>query len=279
MSKTQKHCSICHAIPVSQPHDVLKGYYLCAACEAQKSYWLSNEVTKGRMCKLPSFSLEFEIAAEAPQRRRALILLQYQFERTHDSSVDDEYKSPIYANLRAFRKPLMVLHELRDLVSTQCGTHLHVAFEPKGELYSVRETVFGPLIAYLSSREEQTIAFWGRTFCDQAQASLDTSERHVCFNVRSRHPTIEYRLPRFRTAEQYLAVVRFCRSITAFLEGHLDPYNSCIAPQARSKPLAPEQIGNQVLLRYKKAWKTFEATAGLQPLLSAQLPEERTSHV
>jgi hypothetical protein len=259
--KTAKLCSICHQVEVTQRHDVLKRY-ICAACEARKPHATFNLVSKGKACKLPAFSLEFEIAAEHARCRRALILLQYQFQRTYDSTVSDEYQSPIYQNMRAFHKPLMVLHELRDLVDERCGTHLHVAFNQKKELYFAREAVFGPLIAHLSAHEEQTIAFWGRTFCEQASAMLIDGERHVCFNTRSRHPTIEYRLPRFRSGEQYLAVVQFCRSTTAFLERSFTP-----SLQLSSNPLTPERIGEQVLARYKKVCKAFNTASQNAPLV------------
>jgi len=215
--------------------------------------------------------VEFEIAAPARESRRALILLQYQFQRTYDSTVSDEYKSPIYHSIRAFRKPLAILDGLRDLVNEACGTHLHVTFEHRVALYSVRQAVFDPLITHLVEHCEQTIAFWGRTFCSHARATLEEGERHVCFNTISRHPTLEYRLPRFHNAQQYLAVVQFCRYTTALLDAHFDPY----APLRDDvKPMTPEQLGDRILAHYKKARGAFEQNNLIVPSSTGQ-EEER----
>lgn len=259
MGKTSPLCIVCHAAP-GRPHDVLPGY-VCPGCERQKSYRTTNAVLLGASCTLPSFSLEFEIGARPLARRRALILLHYQFERTADSTVDDEYKSPMYQNLRAFRKPLSVLHTLRDLVDERCGTHLHVTFRHQWELQQVRQAIFEPLIAHLAAHEAQTLAFWGRTFCTHAAASLCSYERHASFNTYSRHPTIEYRLPRFRCAEQYLAVVRFCRDTTVLLDRFFDAQQG-LEPVARLS--TPAQIGARILARYQQAMVAFE-TGGLAP--------------
>lgn len=252
MSKTSKLCCICH-LESGRYDDALKGP-ICPGCEQQKSYWTTNVLTLGKTCRRPSFSLEFEVVARKPaERRRALVLLQHQFTRTADRTVDDEYKSPIYQNIRVFRRPLAVLDELRDLVTERCGTHLHVTCGQTYQVRQARATIFGPLIAHLIHDEAQTEAFWGRTFCPQAQASLSGSDRHVSFNTFSRYPTIEYRLPRFRSAAQYLAVVRFCRETTAFLNWYFDGFDAL----RKTLPLPLEQVGTHILTRYQKAVSVF----------------------
>ena len=222
MAPSRKHpfsqyCKICHSQLVPTPHDVLKTY-MCANCERQKGYGTPNHIARGQLGSLPTFSVEFEVAApphDPGQARRALVLLQHGFIRTYDATVDDEYKSPIYCSMQAFRKPLSVLDSLKDLVDERCGTHLHVGCRQGYDLYPMRHAVFEPLIDYMQTHEQQTIAFWGRFFSPQARATLANGERHVCFNVGDRHPTIEFRLPRFRSAEQYVRVLRFCRETTA----------------------------------------------------------------
>ena len=244
-----QYCSLCHSQLVLAPHETLN-IDVCARCEQQKRYGTPNCTARGRRGKLPTFSVEFEVAAPAgdpAQVRRALILLQHGFIRTYDATVDDEYKSPIYCSLQAFRKPLTILDSLKDLVNERCGTHLHVGCPQPYTLYPVRHAIFDPLIAHMQAHEQETIAFWGRFFSPQASAALIDGERHVCFHVGDRYSTIEYRLPRFRSAEQYLRVLRFCRETTAFLSETFDT-----AP-CRAKRLSPEQIGERVLARYRKA--------------------------
>lgn len=244
-----QYCILCHTTLVPSPHEVLK-IYICTNCEHQKNYSTPNHVARGQMGNLPTFSIEFEVASppnDPNQARRALVLLQHGFIRTYDATVDDEYKSPIYCSLQAFRKPLEVLDSLKDLVDDRCGTHLHIGCEQGYELHEIRHDVFEPLIDYLQAHEQQTIAFWGRTFCSYARASLANGDRHVCFNVAGHYPTVEFRLPRFRSASQYMRVLRFCRETTASLSKSLDPY------QTSYKRLSPEQLGKGVLARYKKA--------------------------
>lgn len=244
-----QYCVLCHSQLVTAPHEVLKAY-VCANCERRKGYGTPNPVARGQLGKLPTFSVEFEVAAppdDPSQARRALVLLQHGFIRTYDATVDDEYKSPIYCSLQAFRKPLAVLDSLKDLVNERCGTHLHVGCGQNYSLYPVRHAIFEPLIEYLQAHEQQTIAFWGRFFSPQASADLIDGERHVCFNVGNRYSTIEYRLPRFRSAEQYMRVLRFCRETTAFLAEAFDEEVSI------AERLSPEQLGRRVLARYQKA--------------------------
>ncbi len=254
---SSQYCDICHSQLVPSPHDVLKTY-VCANCERQKSYGTPNQIAYGQLGNLPTFSLEFEVAApphDSAQVRRALVLLQHGFIRTYDSTVDDEYKSPIYCSLKAFRKPLMVLDSLRDLVNERCGTHLHVGCAQHDTLYSMRQAVFEPLVEYMQAHEQQTTAFWGRFFSPYACTTLANGERHVCFNVGYRHPTIEFRLPRFRSAEQYVRLLRFCRETTAFISETLDEN------VVSAKRLAPEQLGERILARYQKAARVVQPPA------------------
>ena len=264
-----QYCMICHTgEPGTSRHPVLGGY-VCSGCERRKGYSLPNRLALGQMGRLPSFSLEFEVAASRydDEVNQALILLKYGFVRTSDATVDDEYKSPIYGSLRVFRKPLNVLNTLRHLVTERCGTHLHVGFPDWSALYPVREEIFGPFIDHLQHHEEQTINFWGRTFSQQASAELIEGERHVCINIGSRHPTIEFRLPRFRSAQQYLAVVQFCRTATAFLGEQFDPDNE--------GALTCEQIADRLLRLYRKAVGRWEAEA--PPTSLTILAERRES--
>lgn len=211
--------------------------------DAKNTKWV------GQPSKLPPFSLEFEVAAPcftlSSRLDRALILIKYGFLRTVDPSVDDEYKSPIYQSLRSFYKPLRVMYTLRDLVTYWCGTHLHVTLHQKAKLWPIQDEVFAPLLAHMTSNQSETASFWGRTLCTYATASSAT--RYACFSLWSSHDTIEYRLPQFKSAEQYLRVVRFCLQMAAYLDTRLDSDN-----QTRHS-MAPNQMASQVLAFYRQA--------------------------
>lgn len=204
--------------------------YLCWHCGTQKPYATPNTLLIGQPQKrLPAFSFEYEVArpVDKPYEvvQRAQVLLKYGFQRTGDGSVDDEYKSPIYQNLRAFRTLLPILHELRDLVTDSCGTHLHVACQHKTQLHSIHAEVFSRLLTHMLAHQEETIAFWGRSF-GQYATPFNTNRYH-CFNLDGTHPTLEFRLPRFRDAAQYLRVVKFARTVVAFLDTVLAKRDVC----------------------------------------------------
>jgi hypothetical protein len=247
-------CQICGVLP-GQSHPELSSILpgpICAYC-LKPSYggnWrhLGRPAASSlRLSSLPTFSVEFEIKGDSSgQRSRALALLPLGYLRAPDGTVDDEYKSPIYHSLCAFRSHLPALNTLRDLVNQACGTHLHVGMpQPLLEhLSGIRDEVFGPLIDHLLEKKEETEWFWGRTFCKYASSDLD--DDYPCIWVRRHYDTLEYRLPRFRSAEQYLGVVRFCRRLTSSLHRALLPLAAGL-----EEADTPDQLGEDVLVLYR----------------------------
>ncbi|HEY7417072.1 MAG TPA: hypothetical protein VH593_17935 [Ktedonobacteraceae bacterium] len=243
-------------------HEPLKGF-LCPRCTLHpQSHTIANATLVGRPLKcLPAFSLEFEVCSYGRSiLEQALVLLKYQYKRTYDETVSDEYKSPIYTSIRSFRRPLTVLHDLRDLVDDHCGTHLHIACAHKGHLRVIQADVFSLLLDYMLNHQKQTIQFWGRFFGRYATAP--NIDRYHCFNLESHYPTLEFRLPRFRTAEQYLRVIKYCRATVAYLDAALaedqptDSSTHCQPEQQKGgqkrRALSPDAMGQHVLALYKQ---------------------------
>ncbi len=270
MNRTTLHfCCVCR-----QKHEYcywyepLKGY-LCPYCRlTPQPYDTANMTSLGLPLKhLPPFSLEFEVTSlDDHPASEALILLKYQYKRTSDGTVDDEYKSPIYSHLAAFRKPLAVLHNLRHLVTDYCGTHLHIGCRQKERLREIHAEVFSPLLDHMLTHPEQTVRFWGRFFTQYATAP--NVDRYHCFNLESCHSTLEFRLPRFRSAEQYRRLLQFCRRSVAYLDTALaisgEGYQTTeegtqmtIEQQAVMQTPDPGVIGKHVLALYKRAVNTL----------------------
>jgi len=206
----------------------------------------SNMRRIGRQSPLPTFSVEFEIETSVrSERERALVLLLLGYLRTFDISVSDEYKSPIYQSLDVFRSHLPTLDTLKGLVSGACGTHLHVGIPPwlKQRVSKMRGDLFGPLVDHWSIHLDQTEDFWGRKPCSYAKRDL--FDLFPCIRVSGRYDTIEFRLPRFRTAHQYVAVVRFCRALTYSLQ------NALSSESKRERAHAPEHIGRDLVPFYE----------------------------
>lgn len=190
---------------------------VCSDCAMQKSYEQANTLLVGDPDGAPSFSIEFEVCC--CRRRgswedlmRSWQLLPHGYIRTHDCSVADEYKSPRYQSWDAFESVLPVLDGLRNLVDECCGTHIHVACPRKDRLEWYHQQVFEQLTTHWTRYEDETLAFWGRM--------SGSGGNDVCLSWR--YDTIEFRLPRFRTAAQYRAVVLFCRQAGWMIDGWLE---------------------------------------------------------
>ncbi len=225
-------CQLCQALTSPETHPIL-GSPVCHDCLVCHNYEDANERHAGTTDGLPMFSVEFEVCDSSIrwQADRALILLKHGFLRTCDISVTDEYKSPMYLGLSAFQQVLPILDTLKYLVDNCCGTHIHIDCPAKQLVRIHQSALFSPLIHYLGTHKEETTNFWGR--CTSDVVRTDT-----------RYETVEFRLPRFRSGEQYLRVVRFCRQVGFFLNFHLKqhyPYNA---------PLTPSQIGACLLSQY-----------------------------
>lgn len=218
----------------------------------------SNTQSAGVASRLPTFSVEFEIHGPRSACDLALALLGYGYLRTPDGTVSDEYKSPIYCSLSAFRAHVPSLNQLRGLVDDCCGTHLHIGFASSVQsiLQDLQGDIFRPLMRHLGDHVHITEEFWGRFFCEYADFSFHGSYPWLRFPTR--YSTLEYRLPRFQDGVQYLEVIRFCRRMTYFLQQSLktleqleDPYGE--HAEAVRLELTPTHLGQRVMTFYLEA--------------------------
>ncbi len=247
---------------------------ICSCC--LKPSGCANYRHAGRPSHLPAFSVEFEVAGESREESlRALTLLPLGYLRTHDGTVDDEYKSPIYHSLDAFRSHLPVLDTLRDLVTDACGTHLHVGFQRplRWRLRSIFAEVFEPLADHLVWNADETDWFWGRTTCYYASRNLDAD--YPCIRLSPWYDTLEFRLPCYSSAAQYLEVVRFCRRLTCYLRCSL-----AASTNEGSMTRSPEQLGEDALKLYQatierlSAWRKRKAARQCSPSFFASRTSE-----
>ena len=211
-SSVHPECVICLRRGMGEVSSLLAGH-VCYRCLARKSYETANTRQVGQFDGLPMFSVEFEVSAErvsASEWQRTLLLLKHGYVRTEDSTVDEEYKSPIYRSLDPFLSVLPLLDSLGGCVTGRCGTHIHIDCPEKERLWGCEWEVFSPLEQYIEDHREQSLAFWGRS-----------RSFNDWFNTNTRYDTVEFRLPRFRSAQQYLAVVQFCRQAGLLINEYL----------------------------------------------------------
>lgn len=239
-------CSCCgeESLEVLMASDEDVGY-ICGKCLQKKDYHDKNEIKKGRGKR--SFSIEFETDDKDDLKQYKLIKLG--FLPTHDGSIGGiEWKSPIFYSKKSAKSAIETFEELKGIITKKCGTHIHVGTKIKATIQLFREKLFMPLINHMKANSEETEQFWGRYFNGYARASLDNYDRYSAFSTYSKYNTIEFRLPKFVSKEQFYNVLCFCLDCVDLIEKkyeHVKCYND------DTKIIkAMEKAGEQILKMY-----------------------------
>lgn len=218
-------------------------FWLCAQCATSlASYSATTEKKNMRANKHGvTFSLEHEQSGDVLDYR-ALIIDGWK--ASSDGSVDREYKSPIYSNIRGLKLTLNTLERANATSGDHfAGSHIHVGTftqDEKIKLYNNAYNLFIPLMRIiLNESSVERINFWGRDFGGYRQD--DTNFVHGSWlNLRTRHDTIEWRLPKFVSANQYYKVVIFAYMSGKILRDYLDGKISDV------------KTGNKIVALYRK---------------------------
>lgn len=177
-----------------------------------------------------TFSIELETGRSSLKARGELLHLS--FLPTADSTVDVEYKSPIYEGLNTINKQCESIEKLiadRQLVvDSRCGTHLHVGHASKINEKTMRyvrrfnNSLFVPLSEAIMADTEKSARFFGRapngwaqpvTWSDTSGNYSGSQMKHsAMFNLQHDY-TIEFRQAKFVNAKQYMAVVHFGQDV------------------------------------------------------------------
>lgn len=232
IERTQEECHVCKK--KSSGVVAFGNFKVHRSCVQSHQYGGGNKknIYTSEKLKLPTFSVEFEMEAPsliaAHQRYESCIveLILRDFRRTTDGTVSDELVSPIYHSDRTFLQALPQLDIGSEWVGSECGTHLHVGITDSAKsFYRRNQDVFDQLGSYLE-RSPYTEHVWGRypnTWCK----AIQDDDRYCWVNIGTEHPTIEFRLPKYRDARQYRRLVLFLREFTRELEkiSHLNNSN------------------------------------------------------
>ena len=195
----------------------------------------STENNKRRGCEKVNgftYSIEFETSYSTEKGRVEIMSLG--FIPTFDITVDCEYKSPIYNGLNAPIKQCVSIFDLlingNIRIDSDCGTHFHVGhsehINPQTMRYLRRffNSLFVPLSDAIAADPEKARKFWGRNFVhyaspitnDSTSGNLDGDEMpHTTFVNLQHDYTIEFRLCKFVSAQQYQNVMRFCKDVVS----------------------------------------------------------------
>ena len=220
---------------------------VCKTCAEAKGYSLKNSTYVGKQTKYPAFSIEVEVDdVDIDSDPDPILLIKHGFIACSDTSVQVEYKSPIFLDMKAFSHVLPVLQSVRKHIGDHCGTHVHVQMISKEYLNSHYEQVFYPLYKHCYDRPAETSKFWGRFFNSYATQG-SASSRYSWINISSySQPTIEFRLCKFKDEVQFRAMLVFCRSIVRYLDAQVPKIHTSGEWEA---------LGMMVLNLYKNAVK------------------------
>ena len=267
-------CNNCNAIgtvkvPIAKRGDRF-GYMCDFHARYLEGYSDENNFRKGnRKANGFTFSAELETSASTAKARGEL--LDFGFLPTSDCTVNVEYKSPIYEGLNAISKQTASIEKMMQSgeirIGNECGTHFHVGhvdhINPNTMQYIRRfyHSIFVPLSDCMVTNPEATKAFWGREFTYYASPiDRHTDATGHCNFVNLQHSyTIEYRLAKFVTAEQYMNVVKFCRDATAaVIENFVKHFNDTDFDRSRYADVTAyrkhkaEVTANKIIKLYKK---------------------------
>lgn len=176
-----------------------------------------------------SISVELETMGNSTAARAYLV--NNDFLPTHDSTVDIEYKSPIYTSRLPLAKVIGGIEYLdknpnyRFSVNNGfCGIHTHFGFIDNHYNFNRLSEHYYKLFRELSNivnnlTPNERIAIFGRDF-DRYNSQIDFSDPYShCNWINIQHQyTLEIRMPRFKDATQYMTFVNCFREIFKVLD-------------------------------------------------------------
>lgn len=220
------------------------GYY-CARCAQERNYSDENGIRVG-VEKKHGFTVSEELETSRSSDRARGELLNFGFIPTFDSTVDVEYKSPIYEGLNAVSKQCVSIEKLiaegELTIGEECGTHFHVGHRNYINPVTMRflrrfnGSLFTPLSEAIMADSVKAERFFGRrsnhwaepvSFSDPSGDYDGYRMKHsAMFNLQHDY-TVEFRQAKFVTATQYMNVAKFARDvvnalINNFIEHFMD---------------------------------------------------------
>lgn len=220
---------------------------LCPECEryyrrlldgaAIQSYSEENQIHRGKDNIHSAFTFSIELETMCPDVKAMAELCYNDFFPSHDSTVDIEFKSPIYHGRQAPSKYAVTIQRLMAdgniTIDRNCGTHFHVGYvgiinESFMSILcedAVYKALFEQITAAVTLNERETIKLFGRKIGGTwADMTINYPLEHTNWiNIQHKN-TIEYRLPRFKSAAQYQLVMETCERLTGTIIEAVNDY-------------------------------------------------------
>lgn len=204
------------------------GVWVCANHRGKKNlhdYSDENRVMVGKG-NADGISISVELESMGISTSARAYFIKNKFLPTYDSTVDIEYKSPIYTSELPLAKIVGAIEYMNDsskynfsVNNEDCGIHTHYGFIDNHfdftDLYRHYENLFKPLndmIMNMPSEKREEI--FGRDF-EHYNRSLNfgfPSQHENWINIQHTY-TLEIRMPRFTSAVQYMRFLKCFKKI------------------------------------------------------------------
>lgn len=184
-----------------------------------------------------SFELETENVASAEQMVKWGA--GYGMIATHDGTAGTEWHAPSCGSLAGRKEFFIGFSAENDMTTDNCGAHIHVSFPAEKyswnehsqrdgmrnanrELNSNKTELFGGLRRDIAASDKAARAIWGRQMGGYADNDMGLYHGDWLNLHTHDYQTIEWRLPHFVNAAQYLWCVAMIKEFTLELMKFLD---------------------------------------------------------
>lgn len=213
---SRRMCSCCkQVLPKNALIKAKSGRYVCFSCNRTLGYSTRNNTNSHKAKNHnKTYGFEFECIPRSTEDRAAILSYGYGFLPTSDGSLADggvEFKSPIYHSLNGLRPMLRTISKHADLTHRSCGQHINIGdkeYIDSNEMEFLSDyanKVFDPLYFYMKDRRSDVERVVGRYFTGYADRECYTN--HSSWINLSHNNRIEFRLSKFKNANQYFQVV------------------------------------------------------------------------
>lgn len=230
------------------------------------------------------FSFELEAWNEATAEQMVKWGAGYGMIATRDGTCGTEWHAPSCGSLAGRKEFFIGFSAENDMSHPACGAHIHVSFPAEKyswsmvnqedgmwsanrRLYRDKTKLFDGLRRDIARDDKAAEAIWGRQMAGYADNSMDLMHGDWLNLDTRNYQTIEWRLPHFVNAAQYLWCVAMVREFTLelmkFLDNEQDAWKTGIKlrkiyrkyAQGKGNAQRPERNNPEDIEKYRGIWE------------------------
>lgn len=238
------------------------GVWMCADHRGTRnlnSYYYENDKRLGKG-NADNISISLELESMGCSTHARAYLVNNGFVATSDSTVDVEYKSPIYTSELPLAKIVGGIEYMdknpnyRFSVNNEhCGIHTHYGFTDNHFDFTSLDEYYSELFEELDEvvcdmTYEQKMQVFGRDFQRyNCECDFNCPNEHENWINIQHHYSLEIRMPRFVSAVQYMRFLKCFKKVFKALDTHY------ISKEHNRRNA--EKAGHKMALVFKKSYK------------------------